>query len=316
MPNDRNRPAQSKVPVPLPTRDGVGPSRTVLPAGAWKTITECLAAQFPGVAASEWQRRISCGEVVDEHGVPVTEHRSHEANLGIFYYRSIEVEDRIPFEERVLFQDDHLVVADKPHFLPVIPSGRFVQETLLVRLKKRLGIDTLVPIHRIDSGTAGVVVFCVHESQRDAYQALFRQRDVEKCYEAVASVNASLQFPMTYESRLIQDEHFMRMREVTGAGTPNSRTHLELIETRGEYARYRLRPVTGRKHQLRVHCAALGIPILNDPMYPDMQPKPADDAPRDYSKPLQLLARSVEFRDPITDAARKFVSERTLEMRM
>ena len=298
--------------APLATRGGVGPSRTVLPVGSWKTIFDCLVEVFPNVAASVWKRRMSLGEVIDERGVAVTEHRLHEANLGIFYYRSIEIEDRIPFEEHVLFQDDHLVVADKPHFLPVIPSGRFVQETLLVRLKNRLAIDSLVPIHRIDSGTAGIVVFCIQDSQRDAYQALFRQREVEKCYEAVGLANASLKLPMTYESQMVQDEHFMRMREETGRGALNSLTHIDLIEARGEHALYRLRPVTGRKHQLRVHCAALGIPILNDPMYPIMQPKPADDAPRDYSKPLQLLARSVEFRDPITGAARKFVSKRHL----
>ncbi len=302
----------AKPSAPLATRGGVGPSRTVLPVGPWNTIFDCLVEQFPSVAASEWNRRISAGEVMDERGVAVTQHRLHEANLGVFYYRSIEVEDPIPFEEQVLFQDEHLVVADKPHFLPVIPSGRFVQETLLVRLKKRLGIDALVPIHRIDSGTAGIVVFCIQDSQRDAYQALFRQREVEKSYEAVGRANASLKLPMTYESRMVQDEHFMRMREETAKGDPNSLTHIELMEARGEHALYRLRPVTGRKHQLRVHCAALGIPILNDPMYPIMQPKPSDDARRDYSKPLQLLARSVEFRDPITGAARKFVSKRDL----
>lgn len=302
-----------KIPsIPLATRGGVGPSRTVLPVGSWKTIFECLVAQFSGVSSIEWKRRMSAGEVVDEYGVPVTEHRPHEANLGIFYYRTIEVEDRIPFEEKVLFQDDHLVVADKPHFLPVIPSGRFVQETLLVRLKKKLAIDTLAPIHRIDSGTAGIVVFCIKESERDAYQALFRLREVEKCYEAVGVANSLLKLPMTYESRLVQDEHFMRMREESGNGATNSLTHIELLAARGQHALYRLRPVTGRKHQLRVHCAALGIAIVNDPMYPIMQPKPADEAPRDYSRPLQLLARSIHFRDPITRLQRKFVSERNL----
>lgn len=296
----------------------------MLSQGKWSTILQYLEERFPQVARDEWLRRISQRAVVDEHGEAVTEARAHEPGLTIFYYRTIPNESPIPFGASVLFQDEHLVVADKPHFLPVMPAGRFLQETLLVRLKRKLGIDALVPIHRIDSATAGVVLFSVDPKTRDTYQSLFRDRAVEKTYEAIASFNEALRLPMVYESRLVQDEHFMRMREVEGE--PNSQTRIELIELieqlephRGcgesaprSLARYRLSPTTGRKHQLRVQCASLGIPILNDSMYPVLAARRDSSAPADYSKPLQLLARSVAFHDPITGTARRFSSERQL----
>ncbi len=302
--------------VPLPTRNGVGPSRTCLPAGDWQTIAQCLIEHFSNTAASEWMRRIGAAEVVDGAGTIVTSTRAHEPGAIIFYYRTIEDEPRIPFEETVLFQDEHIIVADKPHFLPVIPGGRFLQETLLVRLKGRLGIDSLVPIHRIDGATAGLVVFSVQERTRGAYQALFRERAVEKHYEAIALHNDALRLPMVYESRVVQDEHFMRMREV--AGEPNARTTIALIEklesapSRREFARYLLSPTTGRKHQLRVQCAALGIPIVNDPFYPVLRTRHQIGGVDDFAHPLQLLAREIAFRDPITLKERRFKTLRTL----
>lgn len=214
---------------------------------------------------------------------------------------------RIPFEETVLFQDEYLVVADKPHFLPVIPSGRYVQETLLVRLKRRLGLDTLAPIHRIDRETAGVVVFTVQSETRKVYQDLFLQSAIHKTYEAIAPWRPELKLPLTYRCRLVENpERFMQMR--VEEGEPNSETRIDLIEARGEWARYGLSPVTGKKHQLRAHCAALGIPIRHDQIYPTHLPENSDD----YTKPLQLLAKAIAFRDPVTGAERSFSSARSL----
>lgn len=282
---------------------------------------------FPDIAAEEWLRRISNGLVVDEHGAAVTADRVFEPHLRIYYYRSLEAETRIPFEEEILFQDDQLVAVDKPHFLPVIPSGRYLQETLLVRLKRRLGLDTLVPIHRIDRGTAGVVVFSVRPESRGKYQRLFATREVRKNYEAVGSINPELRLPLTHRSCLVKDDCFMRMKEVEGAA--NSETRVEWVANCGKAARdastpdgasrerlacYRLSPVTGRKHQLRVHCAAMGIPIANDAIYPEFLPELAEGAEEDFSRPLQLLARSVEFRDPVTGETRSFTSRRRLAL--
>ncbi len=290
--------------APLPTRDGVGPSCVALPEGPWPTIAAFLAQRFPAISPSVWAARIEHGEVVDEHGVPVTPTRPHQPRLRVFYYRAIDDEARIPFTETILFQDEWLVAVDKPHFLPVTPGGRYLQETLLVRLKRSLGIDTLVPIHRLDRETAGVVIFSVQPATRAAYAALFAQRRVTKQYEAIAPWRADLELPLTHRSRLVEDAHFMRMREVPGE--PNSETRIELLEARGTLARYSLSPVTGRKHQLRVHCAALGIPIVNDLLYPSLFAHGSDD----FTRPLRLIARSIAFHDPVTDQPRVFASPR------
>jgi len=290
----------------LATRNGVGPSCVGLPAGHWLTITDFLVERFPAIAREVWLQRMARQLVVDEFGVLVTPERPYPSHMRIYYYRAVDEEARIPFEESVLYQDDHLVVADKPHFLPVTPSGHYLQETLLVRLKKRLGMDTLIPIHRIDRETAGLVLFCVQPGERNAYQALFRDHAVTKHYEAIAPWRSNLTWPIARKSRIVEDEPFFRQREVPGV--PNSETHIDVIEVRANRARYALSPVTGKKHQLRVHMNALGLPILNDRMYPPVADTPDDD----YSLPLQLLAKSIAFTDPVTGKARNFQSQLTL----
>ena len=291
----------------LPTRNGVSPSCVGLPAGHWPTITDFLIERFPAISRAVWLQRMQDGLVVDEFGAAVTPARAYRGHMRLYYYRALDDEPRIPFEETLLYQDEHLVVADKPHFLPVTPSGPYLQETLLVRLKNRLGIDGLIPIHRIDRETAGLVLFSVRPAERDAYQALFRHRSVSKHYEAIAPWRDDLSFPITRKSRIVEDEPFFRQLEV--AGKPNSETRIEVLEIRGDKARYALSPVTGKKHQLRVHMNALGIPIFNDRMYPPVSPTPGDD----YSLPLQLLAKSIAFTDPVTGQARQFQSTLSLK---
>ena len=290
----------------LPTKNGVGPSCVGLPAGNWRSITDFLVERFPAITREVWLERMAHQLVMDEFGGLVTPERPYPGPMRIYYYRAVDVEARIPFEEAVLYQDDHLVVADKPHFLPVTPSGHYLQETLLVRLKKRLGIDTLIPIHRIDRETAGLVLFSTQPDERNAYQAMFRDHAVTKHYEAIAPWRQDLTWPITRKSRIVEDEPFFRQREVPGQ--PNSETHMDVIEKSGGLARYALSPVTGKKHQLRVHMNALGLPILNDRMYPPVADTPEDD----YRLPLQLLAKSIAFTDPVTGQARHFQSQRTL----
>ncbi|MEC5163574.1 MULTISPECIES: pseudouridine synthase [unclassified Janthinobacterium] len=295
-------------PAPLPVRDGVAPSYLWLPEGGWADMLSFLVERFPLVTRAEWGERMARGEVVSGDGVALQPGSQFRRGMRIFYYRELGRETPIPFEERILFQDEHLVVVDKPHFLPMIPSGRFLRETLLVRLKKKLALDDLSPIHRLDRETAGVVVFSSRQASRGAYQSLFQRREVSKVYEALAAPLAGRDYPFVHRSRMVEGEPFFRMREV--AGEANSETEVDVIEARGAAALYRLRPHTGRKHQLRVHMAALGVPIINDAFYPVALPCKEDDV----SAPLQLLARAISFTDPLTGEWRQFESGRTLDL--
>lgn len=291
-----------------PDRDGVSASVIATTAGEWFTFLDFLTHKFPAVERDQWLTRINSGDVVDEHGARITADTPHRPNSKLFYFRFVPGEPPIPFAENVLFQDDLIVVADKPHFLPVTPAGRYLQETLLVRLKRKLGIDTLAPMHRIDRDTAGLVLFSIQPHTRDAYQKLFRERRVEKTYDAIAPWLPSLTLPVIYRSRLVESDAFMQMQAVDGDA--NALTAIELTEIAGHLARYQLRPLTGQKHQLRAHMAALGIPIVNDRIYPVLEPDAG--ACQDWSSPLKLLAKAITFIDPITGLERHFESRRTL----
>ncbi len=269
-------------------------------------MLDFFAERFPAVTGDVWQQRMAQNLVVDERGVAVTPKRPYQGHIRVYYYREVPDEPRIPFDEVVLFQDEQLVVADKPHFLPVVPSGNYLLQTLLVRLKQKLGIDTLVPIHRIDRDTAGLVLFSVQPATRAHYHALFNQHKVKKTYTAIAPWHDDLALPLTRTSRIVAAGHFMLQHEVSGPA--NAITHLDVLEVRGALARYVLSPVTGKRHQLRVHMTALSLPILGDGLYPTLTP----EGQIDYENPLQLLAQSIEFTDPVTGRLRQFTSERRL----
>ncbi|MDQ3287493.1 MAG: pseudouridine synthase [Pseudomonadota bacterium] len=289
-----------------PARDGTPSSHVQLEAGSWSTVLQALCARFPRIPAVTWQARLAEGRVLDGCGRPVLAGTVCHGGMSLYYYREVQAEPRVPFEESVLHVDAHLVVADKPHFLPVTPAGGYVRETLLARLIRRLGNPALVPLHRIDRATAGLVLFSADPASRDQYQALFRQRCISKAYEAWAPALPELGFPHVRASRLVTGDPFFRMCEAPG--TPNSETRVEVMERADRFWRYRLEPVTGRKHQLRVHMAALGAPILHDRFYPQLANESADD----HERPLQLLARSLRFVDPLTGADREFVSRLSL----
>jgi len=285
----------------FPPQGGVPASRLQLPPGPWATVFDALVARFPQVDAATWRDRIARGRVLDAQCDPITLQTPYRVGAEIGYYREVLDEPVIDAVERILYVDDHLVVADKPHGLPVAPTGAFVTQTLLTRLVAALGNPDLVPLHRIDRGTAGLVLFSANPASRAAYQSLFRESRISKAYEALAPPLPALAFPMTRHSRIERGEPFFRMNEVEGA--PNSETRIDVLERSARLWRYTLSPVSGRKHQLRVHMAALGAPILHDPWYPTLQD---DDGAR---PPLQLLARALAFDDPLDGRLRRFESE-------
>lgn len=291
-----------KVKKPLPTINGVSPSCLRVMHGYGPTVIDCLVSRFPGVEKDAWISRMENGRVVNENGARLAPDSPCRTGSYIYYYRELDKETPIPFQESVLYRDDHILVADKPHFLAVAPSGKYLRETLLVRLKQKFMLEGLVPLHRIDRETAGVVIFSHNPETRGRYASLFLKQSVHKTYEAFAPCAPDVQFPIERKSRIVAGKPFFRMDEAHGP--PNSHTRISLVRVDNGIARYLLEPSTGRKHQLRVHMAALGVPIINDRIYPVTLPAAEDD----FSRPLKLVARSLTFHDPLTGRPRYFES--------
>ncbi|GAA0399934.1 RluA family pseudouridine synthase [Cocleimonas flava] len=320
--NTRVKTPKNSIKSPLPMRHGVSASRVWLPKpgdskntteqyGEWQTILEFLIERFPFIPADILEERMLRGDIVNQDGTVFRPDSQYQAETFLFYYREIPNEAEIPFKEKILYKDENIIVVDKPHFLPVSPSGRYVRESLLARLKHHYQLEDISPIHRLDRETAGVILYSCNKDIRGDYQTLFQKKQVEKTYEAIAQKpdsNSDLSFPLNYKSRMTNGDPFFVMREEEGEA--NSETNIELIETQCNLARYRLSPVTGKQHQLRVHLMSLGIPILNDPFYPVVLPDKGDD----YSSPLQLLAKSISFIDPISQEKRFFESEQNLTL--
>lgn len=328
---------------PLPVRNGVNATRLHLPrTGSWDTVSQYLLERFGHVDPEGILRRFDEGEIVGLGGVPLNRQTPMGEHEFIWYYRSLPVETPIPFDARILHQDEHLLVVDKPHFLPTTPGGKFIQESALVRLRNQTGIDDLVPMHRLDRATAGVILFAVNPETRGAYQMLFERREIAKRYKAVVALapgegletGVVLQangehnqvrtaeelrallagMPMTYENRMSKVKG--QLRSIVEDGEPNAQTLINVqaigrsagFHAGTEVALMDLEPHSGKTHQLRIHLASLGLGIVNDAFYPRLW----DLAPDDYDRPLQLLAHTISFIDPLTGTPRSFSSAQRL----
>lgn len=293
---------------PLPQREGVDPVRVRLPdAEAWATVRDHLVDRLP-TGSGAVDAMFDAGLVVGVDGRPVPADAPYAPGLFVWFHRKLPAEVPVPFPLEIVYRDEHIVVADKPHFLATTPRGSHVTESALARLRRELDVPLLGAAHRLDRLTAGLVLFTVRPEERGAYQRLFRDRLIHKEYEAVAPHDPVLTLPRTVRSRIVKERGVLAARETEGE--PNAFSRVELLHHRADgLARYRLRPRTGQTHQLRVHMNALGVPVLGDPLYPEVTgPVPADD----FRRPLQLLARAMEFTDPVTGAQHRLRSGRTL----
>jgi len=295
---------------PLPIRDGVGATRLHVPrTGPWPTVSAYMVERFFHLDPEWLRERFDRGEIVAIDGSALTRDTPLEAEEFVWYYREPPVETEIPFYSEILYQDDDLVVIDKPHFLPTTPAGKYVQNSALVRLRRQLDNPDLAPIHRLDRATAGLLMFSARTETRGAYQFMFQQRKISKVYEAVSARPTEWENPFPLTVRM----HIEKLRaqvcvEVDPSRDPNSETLIELLDADDHVIHTLLRPHTGKMHQLRVHLASVGAGILHDNLYPIL----TDEKPDDHERPLQLLARELRFIDPLTGEQREFITRRTL----
>ena len=285
------------------------PSVVTMPTAEkpYPSILEFLTRRFPHIGSACWQQRITKGKILNADLTPITVDTEYRPHQQLLYFREVAQERVIPFSEKILFQDENLLVACKPHFLPVIPGGGYVNECLLNRLRTTTENTDLVPLHRIDRETAGIVMFSVNRKSRGLYSRLFATGRIHKSYQALAEYNPHPgETDWTVENRIVKGEPWFRMK--TAPGQANSRSTIRLLNVHGSIARFDLTPITGKTHQLRVHMSGLGFRILNDRYYPDLQPEQPDD----FEKPLRLIAKSVRFCDPLNGKNMEFSSEREL----
>ncbi|MCI9872125.1 RluA family pseudouridine synthase [Arthrobacter humicola] len=301
---------------PLPVRDGVNATRLRLPdEGPWETALDYMMHRWGHIDPQGIEDRFDAGEIVGEAGIALDRSTPMQDHTFIWYYRTLPPETRIPVELNILHQDDHLLVVDKPHFLPTTPGGTYIQESALVRLRNQLGLPDLIPMHRLDRMTAGILLLSTNPETRGKYQVLFEKRQVQKEYECVSAAepapgHPAVDFPVVVRNRMTKSRSYLLAEVVDGE--PNAETRIERLRTfdasgapdgapdadGGPHRRalYRLEPHSGKTHQLRVHMASLGLGIVNDAFYPKL----LDKAPDNYAKPLQLLARGIRFVDPIS----------------
>jgi tRNA pseudouridine32 synthase/23S rRNA pseudouridine746 synthase len=291
----------------LPQRHGLDPARLKLPAeGPWTTLRDHLVERLPRLEPGQVDMMLRESRIVGLDG-PLPPDAPFVPNSFIWFHRDLPEEVPVPFEIAVVHRDEDLLIVDKPHFLATIPRGQHIVETALVRLRKEFELPELVPAHRLDRVTAGLIMFVIRPEVRGAYQTLFKDRLISKEYEAVAPYDPALELPRTVRSRIVKERGVITAQELPGP--PNSETRVELIEHRDGLGRYRLLPATGRTHQLRLHMSGLGVPILGDDFYPVLTETPLGD----FTRPLQLLAKVLEFTDPISGEHRRFDSKAALQ---
>lgn len=285
------------------------PSVVTMPKTAtpYPSILTFLCRRFTGISEQTWVERIIEGKVLDDNGETITFNTPYLPSKRLFYFREVANEPVIPFTENILFMDDEILVACKPHFLPVTPGGRYVEECLLNRLRKATGINDIVPLHRIDRETAGIVLFSINKKTRGVYGSLFMNGSVEKTYQAVSGCDSN-QKPALWEieNRIVHGNPWFTM--TTAEGKSNAKSTIKLVEVIECKARFILHPHTGKTHQLRLHLSGLGFGILNDRYYPQLQ----DEREDNFDMPLQLLAKKICFRDPLNGKEREFESSRQL----
>ena len=275
----------------------------------YPTLLAFLVGRFPQITETTWLKRITTGKVLSDDGTPVSLATAYTPNQQLFYFREVAEEPVIPFQEQILYSSEHLIVACKAHFLPVTPSGPYVTETLINRLKESTGNHFLSPINRIDRGTAGLVLISAKKETRGLYQKLFMDGMVQKTYQAVVAFpDDTNETEWLVENRIEQGEPWFRMQVCEGK--VNARSKIFLLKTKGSRALMQLSPLTGKKHQLRIHLSGLGLPIEGDRCYPTLLEKTVDN----YDLPLQLLSKKIEFRDPISGVEMSFESKRDLTL--
>ena len=306
---------------PLPPRDGLGATRARVPDGdgssALDFIWHLVATQrhrHPDDDRDAVLARFAEGLVVKRDGSNLSPDTWLEPGTDVFFYRRPAPEPPVPFTITTVFEDDDVLVVDKPPFLATMPRASHITETATVRLRRSTGNEELTPAHRLDRATSGLLLLTKRREIRGAYQELFARREVSKEYEAIAPLLDAPSAPWRHHLDKQPGEPAAR---VIPEAEPNAETVVadvtrldmpieEALSSRygvtGPLGRYVLQPITGRTHQLRVQMMVEAAPILGDRIYPTLLPAETED----FSLPMLLRCVRLGFTDPLRGQPRDF----------
>lgn len=286
---------------PLPPRNGLTASRVRAPQEIvardfLRLVIEGQRHRHPLDNARALDQRFAAGEVRDRRGQVIAPGQVLAAGEDVYFYRMPAPEPHVPFSIGVVYEDARILVVNKPPFLATVPKGAHITETAVVRLRRATGNEELSPAHRLDRHTSGLLLFTKERRYRGAYQEMFARRLVEKTYHAVSSGPSGVRAGTVWRSRISKVPGDLQAHTVDGE--VNAETLVVSVSGRVHV----LTPHTGKTHQLRLHMCEAGVPIVNDPLYPDIR----NDLMDDFTRPLGLTAYSLRFEDPVDGRERVF----------
>lgn len=296
---------------PFPQEHGIDAMRVSMPMdGAWTTVRDHLVDRFTSLTSDQVDGAIAAGDVATTDGRAITAQTKFIAGQLVFVRRAFEPEPVVPFDIPVVHEDARILVVDKPPFLATMPRGAHITQTAVARLRVQLDIPTLSPAHRLDRLTSGLLLLTKEPHWRGAYQQVFAARRIEKTYLALAPAIEGFERWVDIRLHLAKEHGVPAAHIDADHPQPNAHTMIRRAQDIGDNAVYELRPVTGRTHQLRATMGHVGAPIIGDPLYPQIVHRARDD----FSVPLQLLAHSLAFEDPVTRRPLQFTSRRAFPL--